>query len=62
MNRPSKLTTRSILLEPERGRAWVVCPGAGSLQIIDLKIERCVAEVGGLQRPIHMLHAPSAGS
>lgn len=47
-----------ILLEPEADRAWVACHGSGSLQIIDQRIERCVAEVDGLRQPTSLCFAP----
>ena len=51
-----------ILIEPRARRAWIACPGSGSLQIIDQGIERCVAEVDGLLAPLRLMRAPNEDS
>ena len=51
----------SQLLIDEEGRLiHVVCPGSGSIQIIDMELERCVASVDELRSPAALTKSPLA--
>ena len=49
-----------LLIDEERSLIHVVCPGSGSIQIIDMELERCVASVDELRSPAALTKSPLA--
>lgn len=50
----------NLLIDPDLRRAWITCPGTGTLQVVDMGIERCVAQVDELAVPTRLLRASKA--